>query len=128
MTALDALRREEEAAIKVGLERPIPRDGFWQAIRHNVLLIERALRGNLIIPDFASFCEEFDRIHAIAGENRGVAAVIQLPQLDIMEPALDRWGADVCLIDELGYDGWVGAEYQPSGKTEASLGWLNEFG
>ncbi len=31
-------------------------------------------------------------------------------------------------IDGLGYDGWVGAEYQPSGKTEASLGWLAEFG
>ncbi len=31
-------------------------------------------------------------------------------------------------IDGIGYDGWVGAEYQPSGKTEASLGWLKEFG
>jgi glutaminase len=99
MSALDALRREEEAAIRERLERPIPRDGFCQAIRHNILLIERALQGNLIIPDFASFCEEFDRIHAITGENKDGAAANYIPQLDLKEPALDQWGAAVCTID-----------------------------
>ena len=38
------------------------------------------------------------------------------------------FGAIFAAIDELGFNGWVGAEYQPSGKTEASLGWLKEFG
>jgi len=28
-------------------------------------------------------------------------------------------------IEVLGYDGWVGAEYMPSGKTADSLGWYN---
>ena len=28
------------------------------------------------------------------------------------------------LLDELGYDGWVSAEYRPTGRTEDSLGWL----
>ena len=28
------------------------------------------------------------------------------------------------LLDELGYDGWVSAEYRPTGRTEESLGWL----
>ena len=28
------------------------------------------------------------------------------------------------LIDELGYDGWVGCEYKPMTTTEAGLGWL----
>jgi hydroxypyruvate isomerase len=27
-------------------------------------------------------------------------------------------------IDRLGYDGWVGAEYKPRGRTEDGLGWL----
>ncbi|PKO84203.1 MAG: hydroxypyruvate isomerase [Betaproteobacteria bacterium HGW-Betaproteobacteria-11] len=27
-------------------------------------------------------------------------------------------------LDALGYAGWVGCEYQPSGRSEASLGWL----
>ncbi|SFB92469.1 hydroxypyruvate isomerase [Massilia yuzhufengensis] len=28
------------------------------------------------------------------------------------------------LLDELGYDGWVGCEYHPQGETMASFGWL----
>jgi len=28
------------------------------------------------------------------------------------------------LLDELGYDGWVGCEYKPLGATRAGLGWL----
>ena len=28
------------------------------------------------------------------------------------------------LLDELGYEGWVGCEYRPRGKTSAGLGWL----
>jgi hydroxypyruvate isomerase len=30
-------------------------------------------------------------------------------------------------LDELGYPGWVGAEYRPAGTTEDSLGWLRSF-
>jgi hydroxypyruvate isomerase len=28
------------------------------------------------------------------------------------------------LLDRLGYQGWVGAEYHPSGRTEETLGWF----
>lgn len=28
------------------------------------------------------------------------------------------------LLDELGYEGWVGCEYRPAGRTEEGLGWL----
>jgi len=28
------------------------------------------------------------------------------------------------LLDEMGYDGWVGCEYRPRGRTEEGLGWL----
>jgi hydroxypyruvate isomerase len=31
-------------------------------------------------------------------------------------------------LDASGYDGWVGAEYVPKGKTKDGLGWLEEFG
>jgi hydroxypyruvate isomerase len=31
-------------------------------------------------------------------------------------------------IDESGYDGWVSLEYRPQGGTEASLGWLKDWG
>jgi hydroxypyruvate isomerase len=32
------------------------------------------------------------------------------------------------LIDRLGYDGWIGAEYKPVAGTEAGLGWLKKYG
>ncbi len=31
------------------------------------------------------------------------------------------------LIDELGYQGWIGCEYRPAGKTEAGLGWAAQY-
>ena len=30
-------------------------------------------------------------------------------------------------VDAIGYQGWIGAEYRPSGTTEASLGWLKAY-
>jgi hydroxypyruvate isomerase len=32
------------------------------------------------------------------------------------------------LIDQLGYHGWIGAEYKPAASTESGLGWLQTFG
>ncbi|MFC0252630.1 hydroxypyruvate isomerase [Massilia consociata] len=32
------------------------------------------------------------------------------------------------LLDELGYDGWLGCEYVPQGDTLASLAWLEQVG
>jgi hydroxypyruvate isomerase len=32
------------------------------------------------------------------------------------------------LIDELGYDGWIGCEYRPRGGTREGLGWLKPYG
>jgi len=31
------------------------------------------------------------------------------------------------VVDELGYDGWIGCEYKPIGKTEEGLGWLRRI-
>ncbi|MEB0133954.1 hydroxypyruvate isomerase family protein [Actimicrobium sp. CCC2.4] len=32
------------------------------------------------------------------------------------------------LLDELGYEGWIGCEYRPRGRTEDGLGWLAKAG
>ncbi len=37
------------------------------------------------------------------------------------------FGAVFQALDEMGYDGWAGAEYTPSGRTEDSLGWLAPY-
>ncbi len=31
------------------------------------------------------------------------------------------------LLDDIGYDGWVGCEYRPAGKTVDGLGWFRPF-
>jgi hydroxypyruvate isomerase len=31
-------------------------------------------------------------------------------------------------LDRLGYDGWIGCEYRPRGKTEDGLGWARGYG
>ena len=31
-------------------------------------------------------------------------------------------------VDKLGYQGWIGAEYRPRGRTEAGLGWAKPYG
>jgi hydroxypyruvate isomerase len=35
-----------------------------------------------------------------------------------------NYGYLFALLDELGYDGWVGCEYRPAGRTTAGLDWL----
>ena len=32
------------------------------------------------------------------------------------------------LFDEIGYQGWIGCEYRPSGDTVAGLGWAKKYG
>ena len=33
---------------------------------------------------------------------------------------------DICsVLDRFGYQGWIGAEYKPRGRTEDGLGWLS---
>jgi len=31
-------------------------------------------------------------------------------------------------VDKLGYQGWIGAEYRPRGRTEDGLGWVRRYG
>lgn len=37
-----------------------------------------------------------------------------------------NYGYLLKVIAELGYQGWIGCEYQPSGKTEDSLSWMKQ--
>ncbi len=32
------------------------------------------------------------------------------------------------LLEERGYEGWIGLEYVPRGRTEDGLGWIEKFG
>jgi len=94
MAALDAFLAAHEEP-----EKPIPQDNFCKAIRQNILLIERALQGQMVIPDFTEFCTEIDRIHAVTREERSGKAADYIPQLDLKEPEVDQYGVALCTID-----------------------------
>ncbi|MGI9419158.1 MAG: glutaminase A [Geminicoccaceae bacterium] len=99
MEALNAFRREGEDARREEAETPIPSGRFRRAIRHNILLIERALQGKMVIPDFADFAREIDRIYGATRENRSGKAADYIPQLDLKEPEVDQYGVALCTVD-----------------------------
>ena len=45
------------------------------------------------------------------------------------EPGTGEINFDFLLgyIDSLGYDGWIGCEYKPAGRTEDGLGWAQRY-
>ena len=89
----DLVRAERE---KLG---GIPKSAFCQAIRHNLLLIERALQGRLVIPDFADFCRDVSTIFDEARHAAEGAPASYIPQLDLPEPESDSFGIALCTID-----------------------------
>ena len=45
------------------------------------------------------------------------------------EPGTGEINYDYLLrrLDQMGYEGWVGCEYGPSGDTEQTLGWASKW-
>ena len=59
------LEAEQQRAPKpVVVDIALPKPDFCKAIRHDILLIERALQGNMVVPDFDDFCRDIDGLHA----------------------------------------------------------------
>ncbi len=88
---------------------------------------------------------QFDLYHRHIEEGRvaeaikefgGMAAHYQIAAPpDRGEPVIgssDGGGLDYAplfkLIDDTGFDGWIGCEYRPRGETKAGLGWLKDVG
>jgi glutaminase len=97
------LLKAHEASVTAGsdtrLANPIAKADFCQAIRPNIQLIERVLQGNLVIPDFADFCEDMQRLYHVTRENRGGQTASYIPQLALSAPEVDRYGVALCTID-----------------------------
>lgn len=82
---------------------------------------------------------QFDVYHAqrITGDVRGtwdrVRKLVRHVQIagvpDRHEPEGGEidWGAVFARIAADGYDGWIGAEYVPRGRTEEGLGWMRRW-
>lgn len=72
-------------------------NSFCEAIRPNILIIEQALQGNLVIPDFKDFCHEIESIYLRTRPNRTGKVADYIPQLAKVDP--DLYGMALCTID-----------------------------
>lgn len=89
---------------KSGSSDVIAEAEFCAAIRSNILLIERALQGDLVIPDFGAFTADIDAIYQRSRNNRHGKAADYIPQLDLTGDELDRFGVSLCTTDGQRFD------------------------
>ena len=68
-----------------------------EAIAPSIALVEQALQGRFIIPDFENFCEEIEEIYHLTSKNKGGAVADYIPQLGRVNP--EQYGVSLCTID-----------------------------
>jgi len=95
----DALVQAERRRTEEPIDVPLPKSEFCSAIRHDILLIERALQGHMVVPDFQEFCQEIKKLHTVVRENRTGKAASYIPQLDLPWPEVDAFGIALCTVD-----------------------------
>ncbi len=78
--------------------QPIDADEFERILApEESVLVERALSGHLILPDFADFRTRLTEIFERCREDRSGAVASYIPQLARVEP--DKFGLGVCSVD-----------------------------
>ena len=79
------------------LRETLDYDQFCDLIRPNILLVEKALQGNMVVPDFALFCQEIERIYQHVGQDDSGQVADYIPQLARVAP--DQLAVAVCTVD-----------------------------
>lgn len=130
--AADAAR---EQGITVLIEPINPRDRpdyFLTRAEQAADIIAKAERPNVRI--------QFDFYHAqIVGGDLirrfekhlplvGHVQIAAVPSRQEPDEGEVNYPAIFAALDRLGYDGWIGCEYRPRGKTEDGLGWARGYG
>jgi len=138
-TLVDNLRHAAERLAEAGLRllvepvnnRDVP--GFWlDSVDKALSVMDEVAAPNLFL--------QFDIYHAqrsggeIAGtlmrhfDRIGHIQVADNPGRNEPGTGELNFGFLFGLIDRLGYQGWIGAEYKPATTTEAGLSWLATYG
>jgi glutaminase len=99
MAALDDRVAQNQSPEQEEEAQRISRQAFCQAVRHNILLIERALQGRMVIPDFQGFGRTIEAIYQTVREDRSGAPADYIPQLDLEGEEADRFGVALCTVD-----------------------------
>ncbi len=80
-----------------GLRSELDLASFCEVVRPNILIVEQALQGTLVIPDFAGFATQLETLYAEARGHRGGEVADYIPQLAQVDAEL--FGLSVCTID-----------------------------
>jgi glutaminase len=75
----------------------LDRNQFGDLLRSDSLLVDRVLRGDLVIPEFAEFSAQIREIFEAARANRTGEVATYIPQLGRVDP--EHYGAALCTID-----------------------------
>jgi glutaminase len=70
---------------------------FHDIIAQNLTLIERSLKGDLVIPDFIKFSEIITDIYETVRSNKGGAVADYIPQLARVDP--EYYAIAICTVD-----------------------------
>jgi len=75
----------------------LDRQAFRDVIVENISIINRALRGQMVIPDFPDFQAEIDDMYWKQKTNIKGKVADYIPQLARANP--DHWGVSICTVD-----------------------------
>lgn len=130
-----AAGRAADAGLGLTIEpinrRDIPGYFLWQ-VDQALAILQDVAQPNLRL--------QFDIYHAqiVGGDvaTRLLAALPQIGHVQIANPPGRHGPGDgeldlpflLRLLDDAGYDGWIGCEYRPTGRTEDGLAWAGAFG
>lgn len=92
-------------------------DTFKKIVRDNIVLISRALRQQVVIPDFAGFTKHIDDFYWNCKTTTDGKVADYIPQLSKVDP--DLWGVSLCTVDGQRYsigDTEIPFTIQSSGK------------
>ena len=82
---------------KLSLRDKLSYAQFCDLVRPNILLVDQALQGNMVIPDFAQFCEKLQEIFSTTKRNRDGKVADYIPQLARVDPEL--YGVSLYTVD-----------------------------
>ncbi len=82
---------------KISTRSSVDINAFCRIIRPSIDIVERAVLGNMIIPDFQSFTKDISTIYEKTKNNREGDVADYIPQLGRVEP--EQFAVSVCTVD-----------------------------
>lgn len=124
---LKELKQNITALIRRG--GPVGEEEFINAIRPNIVLVSRAMRGDFVIPDWVKFTKKLEEFYWKCRINKNGKVACYIPQLAKYSP--EYWAVSMCTIDGQRFrmgDTEVPFTIQSSGKPINYAIALNELG